>query len=159
MTHAEDVAYLAGVIDSDGWIAINKSHTTTRTSQFPRYAIRVALEQCEPEAAQLAASLFGGRVHRRTTWTTMVGRPSFHWELTGSGAEAALGELVPFLRIKKAQGQYALRFRGLVGDGRKFGGRGLDKARLLRFHEICEGFFLGMRGVIRLRKEGRELGT
>ena len=142
-----DLAYLAGAIDADGWVGIFRA-----ARQVPaRYSMRVALEQCESEAVELAQSVFGGNIQRRIKWGRSW-RPSFHWEANGAVAERVLLALLPYLRIKHQQATYALRYRAVVGDGRKAGGRGHDKTAVLRFAAMSEAFYRGMRGLIALRK-------
>jgi hypothetical protein len=99
-----DLAYAAGVIDSDGSIGIHrKKFEHCQTCYEPRVYVR----QVEIEAVELLYGLFGGyRLSPRSY--VQNGKPLHEWRVSGQVACSALNELLPYLRIKKARAENAL---------------------------------------------------
>ena len=52
-----EIAYAAGVIDSDGWITISPSLSS--------YRVFIGLAQVEPQAVRLMSELFSGAINLR----------------------------------------------------------------------------------------------
>lgn len=115
-----DLAYMAGVIDSDGCIGIKKSTYAMRVKKDasqPIYSERITLKQVEPQAVELAHAMFGG--HRSVTDPTAKrGRPLHTWHIHSKSAGAAIVALLPYLRIKRKQAENAIRLRELVSTRR-----------------------------------------
>jgi len=125
-----EIAYAAGVIDSDGWISISPSPSS--------YKVLVGLAQVEPQAVKLLSSLFGGTVSLKkySDPKRFSSRPMYTWRIEGKTAKKALFELLPYLRIKNAQARLALDYlRTSEEHFRKFGTQGsigLDTKELVR---------------------------
>lgn len=110
-----DLAYLAGVIDSDGTIGIKVSTYScrvTKDSKQPTYSERVCLKQVEPHAVDLAHSLFGGYRFINDP-NAKRGKPLHGWQVTDKKATVFLEAILPFLRIKKSQALTCLELRSL----------------------------------------------
>jgi hypothetical protein len=109
----ETLAYLAGVIDSDGSISVRRSTYAQRVrgdSGGPVYSERVTVKQVTPEAVDLLHATFGG--YRFTAAPSAErGRPLHGWEVTNVKAADTLSALLPYLRIKRAQAENCLRLR------------------------------------------------
>jgi hypothetical protein len=107
------LAYLAGVIDSDGSIGIRRSTYAMRVrgdASVPMYSERVMVRQVEPQAIALLHELFGG--YRGITRPGAVrGKPLHSWQATDRKAVAVLEALRPFLLIKAAHADNALALR------------------------------------------------
>ena len=86
-----DIAYAAGVIDSDGYIGVKRSDYAQRVrgdAGQPVYAPRVMVKQVTPEAVTLLHDLFGGyRGDARPS--AARGRPLFTWEAHSANAMRA----------------------------------------------------------------------
>ena len=97
-----DLAYLAGVIDSDGSISVRKTdyHVRHGTATNCSYWPRIKIKQVDPEAIELAKSLFGGSVYKSKSQAEN-GRDLFAWEVTNRMAATCLEALLPYLRIKR----------------------------------------------------------
>lgn len=113
-----DLAYCAGVIDSDGTIGIKRQTYSMRVvgdSKQPTYAARICVRQVERGAIDLLRATFGGsvRVNRSTT-----GRDLFEWSVRDKIAENALRLLLPFLRIKREQAVNCLELRDLIAKSK-----------------------------------------
>lgn len=119
-----EVAYLAGVLDSDGWFTI---HLNTKQSANPTYSPDFGINQVEPHAIELAQRLFGGKIsvidyskHKANRFST---KPMYHWQPDKLGMVVVLKELIPYLRIKRKQAEVILSLRvDIVFHGRT-GGR------------------------------------
>ncbi len=109
------LAYLAGVIDSDGSISVRRSTYAMRrrgdTGQ-PVYSERVKVKQVSPEAVDLLGETFGGS-RRVDKPSAKRGRPLFAWEATDKRAAEALALLLPYLRIKRRQAENCLSLRAI----------------------------------------------
>lgn len=110
MKRSEVLAYLGGVIDSDGYLKI-----TTRgpygTSK-PYYRITVGLQQLWPgPAVHLFAKTFEGMMMRPMIWRGH--RPMARCEIHERKASAAVRRLLPYLLVKKNQALLLLELRAL----------------------------------------------
>ena len=98
------LAYLAGTIDSDGYVCIRRS---TYRSGRARFEALVGICGTRTEPHKLAASVFGGPIR------SYVNRSSAHrlmhvWQPTGARAVRVLDAVLPFLRIKTRQAELAI---------------------------------------------------
>lgn len=103
MTDQITLAYLAGVIDSDGYITINRS--TRQGVTYFGAVIGVSGTRRQPH--DLAASLWGGTV-RLYVPANPRHRGQFQWSRTGAAAAAAILDVQPYLRVKAEQAHIAL---------------------------------------------------
>lgn len=107
------LAYLAGVIDSDGSIGIKRSTYAMRVrgdSTVPIYSERVMCRQVTLDAIQLLKDTFGGYLGVTKSYA-VNGKPLYSWQVTDLKAVACLRALRPFLRVKAAQADNALALR------------------------------------------------
>ena len=81
-----DVAWVAGLIDGEGYIALRSSPI-------------IEVESVCPSLVNTPARIFGGRVSSRVRKGTRV----YRWRAYGSDALNILQEVLPFLRYKAAQ--------------------------------------------------------
>lgn len=105
-----DLAYAAGVIDSDGYIGIHRSDYAMRVRGDARQAVyipRVQVKQVEPGAIDLLHSLFGGHRYEGKP-TAARGRPLHVWATHSRMAGNVCRAVLPFLRIKQAQAENAV---------------------------------------------------
>lgn len=106
-------AYLAGVIDSDGYISIKRStyHARTQGKDWnPAYQEVVGIKQVAPEAIDMLHATFGGYRGMQAP-NTKNGHPLHSWQVTNRQAAALLAALRPHLRIKTRQADLALALR------------------------------------------------
>lgn len=116
-----ELAYLAGVIDSDGSITIKRSTYAMRVrgdATQPVYSEMIHIKQVEPQAIELAHCLFGGTRYREKP-STRRGKPLWSWSIHSAAAGRALSALLPYLRIKQAQAENALALRSIMGTGKR----------------------------------------
>lgn len=99
-----DLAYLAGVIDSDGCIGVYRLRQGSRVVYQPK----VQIKQVEPEAIDLAKALFGGHVYRHKGQNERS-KPLWVWQIHSAATRKPLTDLLPYLRIKRPRAVNALR--------------------------------------------------
>lgn len=159
--HSNDLAYLAGVVDSDGTIGVKRSTyavRVTKDSAQPTYSERVSVRQVEPHAVTLAAELFGGSRYI-TKPSVPGGRPLETWVVTDQKAATFLRAVLPYLRIKKPQAQNALALRE-VKDASKLArvrrGRGVmgSLARTEKHGQQMETHYLRAKELNRVGQRG-----
>lgn len=110
-----DIAYLAGVVDSDGCIRVERLRNHGRSADGISYAAFVAIGQVEPHAVELAHATFGGFVLKvNPTQKKPHARPMFRWTAKSRIASCALDVMRPYLRIKAAQADNAIALARLV---------------------------------------------
>jgi hypothetical protein len=117
----EVLAYLAGVIDSDGTIGVKRStyHMRVRKdAEQATYSERICVRQVEPHAVDLLHATFAGSRYM-TKPSVKRGKPLHTWAVTDLRAAAALRALLPFLRIKSRQAENCLALRALKTTSRK----------------------------------------
>ncbi len=112
MTDPHLLAYLAGVIDSDGSIGIKRSTYGMRHGNGGQatYSERVMCRQVTPQAIDILRDTFGG-YRGITAPSTPRGKPLHSWQVTDLKAVACLQALRPFLHVKTAQADNALALR------------------------------------------------
>jgi hypothetical protein len=123
------LAYLAGVVDADGSISVRKSTYKMRVTgdaKQPVYFARVKVGQVEPQAVDLLKATFGGTVFQSAAHSRN-GRPFHLWEIHSNKAAVALQAMLPYLRIKRAQAENAIRCAEVIGAARsRFGPRPVE---------------------------------
>lgn len=107
------LAYLAGVIDSDGFITINRS--VRNGKEYFGAVIGISGTRTEPH--ELAASLWGGKVACYQPKNPRH-RAQFQWSRQGDAAVGPILAVQPYLRIKQEQARIALEAQEHILDGR-----------------------------------------
>ena len=107
------LAYLAGVIDSDGFITINKS---VRAGKLYFGAV-IGISGTRTQPHELAASLWGGKVCRYEPKNPRH-RVQFQWSRQGDAAVAPISAVLPYLRVKVEQARIALEAQEHIVCGR-----------------------------------------
>ena len=143
-TYNEDLAYCAGVVDSDGSIGISKrTLLTLQGCAYCVYGEVVSVGQVEIEAINLLWTAFEGSIRKSHK---PPNREFYRWCVTNKKAEACLKLLLPYLRIKKAQAENCLQFRALLEESKasvqSLGGKYGSRPRAEVFVEGMEQFYL-----------------
>src|SRR2546425_9865365 len=101
MPRGETLAYLAGIVDGDGYFKVSRTYRTSRTVH-PYYATTVGVSQLWPgEGVRIFAAAFGGFIEDPRKIS--IGRWMARCEVRGSKAESAARRLLPFLQLKRNQ--------------------------------------------------------
>jgi hypothetical protein len=110
-----DLAYCAGVIDSDGTIGVKRSTYSMRVtgdSGQPVYSERVCVKQVQPQAIDLLHWMFqGSRLNESPS--ARKGKRLHVWQVTDRRAVVAIALILPFLKIKAEQAKNCIDLRGL----------------------------------------------
>ena len=127
-----DAAYVAGLIDGEGCIHIEKSQRTTTT-----YRVRVSLGMSAPalELLQEMQERWGGVLYQLRPETEKWAA-AWTWYTWGDSAAKLLRHMLPYLRLKRAQAEVGLAVEA-VRDAlprRKNGNAKWDEAS----REACE---------------------
>jgi hypothetical protein len=106
-------AYLAGVLDADGYFTIKRSTYSMRVrgdSSNPVFSERVGMKQVVPIAVDLLHEHFGG--YRRIEKSSAKnGKPLHAWSVTDKKACHLVRTILPYMRIKRKQAELLLELR------------------------------------------------
>src|SRR2546428_12257795 len=116
-TRKQLLSYLAGIIDSDGNLRIEKRRVKGMIG--PHYRINIRCGQVLPSrAVELLAATFGGRVglskSRRPNQRDLA-----TWSLHDKMAEPAIRALLPYLVAQKTEALHLLQLRRLKAEGKE----------------------------------------
>ena len=106
---ALEFAYLAGCIDSDGYISVIKQKHG-KAGGSATYCETVGLKQVTPQVPYMLVEHFGGTV-RTEAPSAEKGRDLYLWRVTATTAYNALCAILPHLRIKRQQAVNCLSLR------------------------------------------------
>lgn len=132
-----DLAYIAGFFDGEGCVTISKQTerpNAKRQNGRSRFALQVSLTQKSRDTLDWVSLLFGGRVgfHQAKTIKFLC----YRWTLTKKkDQQIFLRAILPFLRLKKAQAEYALQYLETVRDTNE-GSRPVGDAIQKTRHEL-----------------------
>lgn len=112
---ATTLAYLAGVIDSDGYIRIHRTKKTSKGCSRPAvyFSALVGISGTRRQPHDLAMSVFGGAVHSYRP-KNPAHREQFQWVAWGNDSVEVLKAIRPLLLIKTQQADLALELQALV---------------------------------------------
>lgn len=135
-------AYLAGILDGEGYVGIKKSTWGMRHNHCknPTYSERVQVKMSVEEIPKLFQETFGGGIGRDgKVYQSATG---FHnnsrmwvYRATDKVASRLLKTLLPYLIIKKPQAEYCLKLRKSK-ESKKARLRGGRKQKRLMLPEI-----------------------
>jgi len=110
------LAYLAGVLDADGYISIyRKLGPMRRDGLRPVYYMaRIGCNQSTRLHPDLFQSTFGGNVYQYSTDTRPRSKPLFMWNCSSHEARTATQLLLPYLRLKRFQAKKLIEFDNLI---------------------------------------------
>lgn len=111
------LAYLAGIVDSDGNLKIERKSVKGMINPHFRIAIRVSQVTPSP-AIELLSKTFGGNITVRPEGKA-GSRPLAHWALYDRSAEPVLAALLPYLVTKAPEAALLLRLRQLKEAGKE----------------------------------------
>lgn len=99
-------AYVAGFMDGEGCIRIDKSFPVRRSVH---HKLVVTIGNNENEILWLLQKQYGGNIHRRCG--KKYGNTYYMWDVRGEPATKLLEEILPYLHIKLEQAEKALEFQ------------------------------------------------
>ena len=114
ITTNEELAYWAGVIDSDGWIIMTKRKCNY--GSYPLiYGMQVGIGQVTPLLPKLAHEFFNkGYIIEHTN----NGKPFYSWVASSNMAYEVLRDITIYLKLKKEQARLCMEYREKLTDHR-----------------------------------------
>lgn len=107
----EIIAYLAGFFDGEGCIRVAVNRASVSNGKNPIYRLVMLVNQRTDhrEPLELLQETFGGNLNDMRNGTER-NAPTSSWQLGGRKAEAALEQMLPYLRVKHVHARAALAF-------------------------------------------------
>lgn len=104
-----DLAYVAGIIDGEGYIGICKRH---RKMYSKGYTFQLSVSVCSTDEwlCTWLGFAFGGSVALRFPGNSKHS-PSWNWQIRTKQAGQFLKLIVPYLKIKRPQAEIAIKFQ------------------------------------------------
>ena len=110
---SESLAYLAGVLDSDGFITIRKHNGNRDFPTSMTFSEAVGVGQTSPDAVALFWERWGGsfklREHKHPDGADW--RPMYCWVAANKKAERCIRDIRPWLLVKARQADLVLALR------------------------------------------------
>jgi len=105
----DNLIYLAGILDGEGWIGIVKTEIR-RNEKSARYYLIIAISNTSKELMDWLCSKVGGTYclakENRKEW-----KDHYKWDLTGESAYKILQKVYPYLVVKREQAKMAMEFQ------------------------------------------------
>lgn len=109
-----DLAYLAGVVDADGYVTATMSIRKRATY----FGAQIGITGSDPAPHQLASELFGGKVNVHRPTRNPRHKEQHHWQLGGTRAVGPIEALLPHLRIKRERAELVLALQADLDEDR-----------------------------------------
>jgi len=127
-------AYLAGILDGEGCIALNKQRTKRNGKVYSYYTLFVTVGNTDYSLIKWLSDTFGGKYYpstrkenRRQVWT---------WCVASQKAEDMLNHVRKYMIVKKDQAELAIVFRNTYKGIRPCMARPLPVS-VVEFRENC----------------------
>jgi hypothetical protein len=112
-----DIAYIAGLVDGEGYIGIRK--TTVRKDCFNHsYHARIQIRMVDEPAIKFITDTLGGNYYREKPHCNN-GKPLFCYQSSDKKAEHILQTILPYLKVKKRSAETVLQLRKLQRESVK----------------------------------------
>ncbi len=105
------LAYLAGIIDGEGYIGIKKYSGKNCVS--PTFHERITVCMSEKYILDIFKKNFGGYIHTRKFKNKIIktNKIGYAWETTDRKAANIIMVFLPYLKVKKEQAKIVLKLR------------------------------------------------
>jgi len=143
-----DLAYLAGLIDGEGCISIEK-YTAKMPRKTARYTLKVEFQMSDDLAIKHISNLFGIAIMRKRKSSNMK-KEAFRVSWQAIKAKNILLRVLPFLILKKSQAEVGIRFQEFQSS--ILGGKTLNQETLDKKHD----YYLLLRQLKYQNQEGSE---
>lgn len=116
MTTTEDLAYIAGIVDGEGYVGIKKSHAYKCQGRVtPGYHARIQVRMVDEQAIAFLAETLGGWYYKEKPHSSR-GRLLYCYQASDLSAENVLHSLLPYLRVKRENAETVLALRALQAN-------------------------------------------
>ena len=109
MDEKEKLAYLGGIIDGEGTIAITKKKIAKR-GYNPSYVLRVSIAGSDKQLSKWLKENFGGKIYALNMQNGFNKKKMFQWILNSNNGYKLLKKVKDYLLIKKEQADLAIEF-------------------------------------------------
>jgi hypothetical protein len=113
-------AYLAGVMDSDGWFTIKRHAANALYCESFTYSEYAGCGQAQSGAIDLLHEAFGGSVRLRSRKEGPDWRPMYYWVASNKQAAPVAIALRPYLRLKAEQADLIIALRASKDAPRRY---------------------------------------
>lgn len=115
-----DIAYIAGLIDGEGYIGIKKTPAyKCQDRQTNGYYARIQIRMVDEQAIKFIAENLGGWYYKEKPHT-VKGRLLYCYQASNKAADKILTILLPFLKVKKSVAETVLSLRKLQSTSQKY---------------------------------------
>lgn len=116
---AVDIAYIAGIVDGEGYIGIKKTSAYKCQDRVNNgYHARIQIRMVDEQAIKFISETLGGWYHKEKQMVRQR-RPLYCFYASDKAAEIVLKTILPFLRVKKKSAETVLALRRIQSDSRK----------------------------------------
>src|SRR5713101_2540787 len=123
----EQYAYLAGIVDGEGHLAIGRTNYRSKDHLVPTYMMVFTASNTSAELIAWLLNNVGGKVypkgHYYDAW-----KQGYTWQLFQKEIKDVCVAILPFVVIKREQVLMLLKYT--TDDGRKAGTTGMDRLRI-----------------------------
>jgi hypothetical protein len=112
-----DLAYIAGIIDGEGYVGIKRS-TVRKDCVNRSYHARIQIRMVDEPAIRFVSKTLGGTYYREREHSTK-GRPLYCFSASDAVAESILRAVLPFLRVKRRMADTVLQLREMQANAKK----------------------------------------
>lgn len=105
-----DAAYIAGIIDGEGYIGIKK--TRPKNMKSVAYRARLQIRMTDEPAIKFISKTLGGFYYKEKP-SVAKGKPLYCYQVSDKAAESVLWSVLPYLRVKREQASVVLELRDL----------------------------------------------
>jgi len=112
-----DIAYIAGLVDGEGYIGIKRSNCR-KDCVNPSYQARIQIRMVDEPVIKFIAETLGGWYYKEKP-SAAKGRPLFCYQASDKCAANILEILLPYLRVKKESAIAVLNLRKLQSESKK----------------------------------------
>lgn len=112
--------YIAGLIDGEGTLVINKHQYKSHPNRNLRYVPNIRINMVDLKPLRLIREQFGGSIyHNKISRKNPNWRDTFMWNVTSSTAIRFLNAIYPYLIIKKKQADILYKLYDTISSSRE----------------------------------------
>jgi len=116
-----DIAYIAGLVDGEGYIGIKKTKAyKSQDRKTPSYHARIQIRMVDEPAIRFISECLGGSYYKEKQHSIKTRRPLYCYQASDKCAENILTTIIPFLLVKKVSAQTVLELRKLQTKRRQY---------------------------------------
>jgi len=108
MDESRELVWMAGIVDGEGCIMINR--TCRKDARHPDYRMGININVTEGQDTSMFVRRFGGKLYLVKAPTERA-KPYYAWTLYGEAALEVLRTLLPFLVWKQEKARLAICFQ------------------------------------------------